>query len=1088
MITSLQISEFVQKIGEIYRPDNPGKRYEVRHLLHDIPTCSKLLIKLISSDENDVTLERLDKDFHIHLASIVEMSSLDNLPIAIEGLAQKFEAFLKKIAFLKYGDTELWKGNITSAGINGTSLNNLCEGIIANRFNVTESIPNLILPEPLVKYSGVTRSLLDFTRQKLRNAVHYAPEINRKDLIPYSEIVVLVYFLTVQDNFDFLSQKFLPQYAYKGKLIKHFKKWFSLYVDIDSKFKSNKDFLEISPELSESDWLDENDLQIKKRNGTITEIFSVTNRMIIVGGPGQGKTTALQFLGYQIASNSDLLPIYFPLKEFDSQRSLNDQIADNIGISSAEFIELYESGRVIFLLDGLNEVILDASRIVLNNQLIHFINKNPYIPITISTRPGDYRNELKLPIFELLPFTNEKIRDYLQKYYNEEGIKLYNVLEKAPRLVNLCRNPLLLKILGSIFINGDVEIPENKGLLLKKFIHSLLIRERTKNYLISPEKLKYFLVNIGYSTRINEKVSFDHGDVINIINKTATEIDPTVDRIKIIEYLLDLNILSKNNDKLSFSHELYQEYFAAEGLYRYNSINEILELSNKPQWEQPIIMYSGFIDYRAKFILELTEIHPLLAVGCALTSIKEEAELQESLVKINYEKALDIESNHLASEALISLIQLGYSEIATNAIKYNFNLSGKRAFASYQNICHEIISKVDINHLAKTIEILLSIDSNFTKMILRGIDTRQENEIIIARKELESTVELFDIRKLSNRYISILLKLVSDDNLELIKNIGYKLLRLNMELTYPILKNFTVKNSNCLPDLISNAFKSSNIKVHIDAVFHCIKLNISSKFRTELEESNIFNNAEYRSRLEKMTDDWKNYESVLIWIYNDIESKKRQIEKKKTLLEFQSKLNSWVRCNVLDKSKKSYISIRIQGYPGSARIYKDEILTEQSFVFNRSLSLRISYILHKNGLILLSQKEVGNINYIEEKKDLKKEDLLVGKLEECKVVKIVPNYLLIVTKNGMKGSIHISQISENFVRDLESNFTVGQWINAIILEKNERFGLILTLKKLTSTETSANIPINRLTIRVNKFESDISIKLKNALMKNGNNY
>ena len=1060
MISHTQLSEFVEKIGQIYRPDNLGKKYDVRELINDIPTCSKLLIELINSEENDESLERLDKDFHTHLKTIFELSDLEKLPIAIEGLAQKYEAFIKKIAFLKYKNTEIWSGNETSVGLTGTTFKDLCVGIIQNKPNIPESIPKLTLSEPLIKYQGVTRSLLDFTRQKLRNAVHYAPEINRKDLIPYSEIVVLVYLFSVQDNFHFLSQKFLPEFKYKIKLIEHFRKWNELYVELDSKYKSPSEFLELASELNELDWLYENENSIKIHKGSINEVFTTINRLVILGAPGQGKTTLLQFLGYQIASGSDILPIYFPLKEFDHKGNLFEQLAESIGITANELEDLCNLGRVAFLLDGLNEVIFNEGRVILNNQLVQLIRKNLCTPIAISSRPSDYQNELGLPVFELIPLSNERIQEYLRKYYDEQGLLLYQILATSPRLIDLCRNPLLLKILGSIFLCGKVEIPENKGLLIKNFIDTILIREKSKNILITPDKLKCFLKYLGYHTRVEEKVSFDIDNAINIINIAAKEIDPLADRIKIIGSLVDLNLLSRNIDKLSFSHELFQEYFAAEGLKQFASMPEVIQLSDKPHWDQPIIMYSGLIDSRSEFIKILSKSHPLLATDCALTSINEEKELQENLVKINLINATKLESNKIASEAIISLIKLGHSEKATNAIEENFKKIGRKAFSYYQNITHEIITKVDLNHLSTTIEILLSIDVSFTNMILRGIDSRQESELLDIQDQIGTIMDKFDLQRLSTKYLTIFLKLAADSNVELIKKIGLRVIGNYKQIKFPILKIFIDKNLDCSEDLIEAALKSTNINLQSDAILHCIKLGLEKKFYNQLQSNFIYKNEKYKTHLEKVGPDWQSYLDGISWVYKEIKFK-----------ELQDSLNNWILCKVIGINKHGYISLIIIGYPHfCARIYKKEILDKNKFQPGFEVTLRISYVNINREIVLLSQKSEGNINYLNINQS-RKQVFTIGQIVDCVVVtKIVPNYIQVITKSGHNGSIHIRQVSDEYIPDLKCKFQIGQELKVSVLNIDPKYGVQFSIKNLSSHNKKI------------KQETDISIKLKQALM------
>jgi len=1063
MVSASQITKFVIKAGYLYRPDNPGRRYEINQLITNIPTCSKLLIGVINSGESDKSLERLDLDFHTHAEAIIQISDLEKLPIPIEGLAQKFEAFLKKIAYLKYGDTDLWHGNETSAGITGTTFKNLCEGIIENKYNVDRSIPCLSIPEPLVNYRGTTRSLLDFTREKLRNAVHYAPEINRKDLIPYSEIVISIYLLTIQDNFEFLSKKYLPHYNYKTKLLDRFKEWDKLYVNIDSEYKAVEEILDFSPELFESNFLDQDDSNLP-RTGTIADIFATVKRLTIIGNAGQGKTTSLKFLGYQLVCNSDILPIYYQLKDYDANINLLTQLADEVGLTDGDLVDIANSGNLTFLLDGINEVIKVQDRNSLFKQLTGLLKKFPNVPIAITSRPKDYNIELDLPVFELLPLANSRINELLTKYYSDKGGKLYSILVKVPKLLELCRNPLLLKMFGTIYIKDDIDIPNNKGLLIKGFIHNILNREKAKNYLISPEKLNIYLISLGYHTRVNQLVSFNINQVIDAINRVAMEIDPICDRMTIIDTIIDLNLITKSLNKFSFSHELFQEYFAAEGLLIYPSTEVLQELTNEQHWEYPLIMYSGLTKNRFEFITNLSNHHPLLATECALTSILDESDLRNHLVEINFEQSKNIDNSKIASEALLSLIKLGRSNIVMEAIRFNLKNIGKKAFNNYRDICTEIIKKVDIDFLPTTIDLLLSIDDSFIKMILRGIDYRTENELKSIQPQLEPIVDKINFHKLSHDYMSRLLRLIPDENVTQLRRLFDKLLLKDETKIDPILKNFIEKNSQLSLELIKIALKSKNIRFQADGIHHALKSHLEDYLSEELKISDIYQNMIYRSILTNLDYDWKSYLDGINWIYNDY-------KKKQKLKELQESINSWIECKVVNVSSKGYISLSIPEHSFVARIYDQEIIDRKQFSKpGQKVILRLTYVNPTRRIILFSQKEKSNINYIKEIN--KYSQFHRGEIVRCEIFRIVPNYLKVQIEGSIKGSIHISRIDDEFKNDLQSRFKVGQWLFAEIIGIDYLYGPQLSLKK--------NLEKKQL----DQVETDLATKLWDALMKN----
>ena len=148
-----RLNKFVQEIEYVSRPDNPSKIYFVKDLFLEssIEDLCSILIQLIEDNENDDSLVRLKDDFKTHLVTIIDSSILENLPIAIEGLAQKYESFLKKIGYLRYKGTDYWSGNDTSAGLTGTTLKSMCEGVLSNKYG-KEEYETLKLDVPLINY------------------------------------------------------------------------------------------------------------------------------------------------------------------------------------------------------------------------------------------------------------------------------------------------------------------------------------------------------------------------------------------------------------------------------------------------------------------------------------------------------------------------------------------------------------------------------------------------------------------------------------------------------------------------------------------------------------------------------------------------------------------------------------------------------------------------------------------------------------------------------------------------------------------------------------------------------------------------
>jgi predicted RNA-binding protein with RPS1 domain len=812
--------QYVSEIEYIVKPNNPGQKYSIKEMIPDLKRNIALLYLVIDDPETDATIERLDSDFYVHLEKIISAVNLNELPIAIEGLAQKYEAFIKKIAFFKYGGSELWAGNSVSAGISKTTFMKLCEGVIANKYGIETEVPEIRLPEPLVNYTGYTRAFLDFARDKLRNAVHNAPTMLRKELVPYSEVAIIIYLLTIESNKEFLSRKYLSSVQYEDKLLDVFGKWEKNYVisqveSVDSFFSE-----EVIPQVFETDWNAEEEFG-QKREGSILDIYKEEPRLVIVGSPGLGKSTTLQYLCVDLIKNKQLQPYYIPLREYMSNVGLLKLISTVIGFSTPELETNLNEEKCALFLDGLNEVIIESERIILVNEIKHFLKAFPKTSFVLTTRPGRGEPQFAIPIFKLLPFTNEKIADFVNKNYPSIGESFVNSLTDNKRLCELCRNPLILKITCSTVIKENIPFPTNKGKLLRTFFDSIFNREFGKDQTFSIEKHRYIIIELGYETRKKRKVTFSADLALSIVSNACMVIDPELSSMDLIDKFVELGILVKNRSVLSFSHEMFQEYFAAEGLLKNSDyVSELKE--NISGWEEPILLYSGLIESPSAFILDLAEVSPSLSVDCAESFVLAEEILDINLQEKLYSYAVDIQNSQNSTEGLLGLIRYKRVDLVKKSVIANFDKYGRRSLANYAGITTLLFTNLHGKNFIETATIFLSLDQSFAASIVRGLGNQDSDEIERLSDSVKSNIGLFDLYTTKPSTILKLLRLIGIKKQEHIASINLKdyisyLIHNNYaEIAWQFILQFDLhKDEDYLLELFTRVSNDSEIRVEM---------------------------------------------------------------------------------------------------------------------------------------------------------------------------------------------------------------------------------------------------------------------------------
>jgi TIR domain len=196
------------------------------------------------------------------------------------------------------------------------------------------------------------------------------------------------------------------------------------------------------------------------RETTIMDVFddsTVSGRLLILGAPGSGKTTALLELAQALvarAENDDAapMPALFNLSSWRGDEAslgawIVDQLKVKYGVRKDNGREWLSDRIIVPLLDGLDEV-----RPEYQERCVEAINRfqNDYRPpqLVVCCRAAEYENyrgKLKLDgAIHLLPLADDQIRDYLVAAGSEA---LWEGIGADPASMDLARSPLLLRIM-----------------------------------------------------------------------------------------------------------------------------------------------------------------------------------------------------------------------------------------------------------------------------------------------------------------------------------------------------------------------------------------------------------------------------------------------------------------------------------------------------------------------------------------------------------------------------------------------------------------------------------------------------------------
>jgi NACHT domain len=214
--------------------------------------------------------------------------------------------------------------------------------------------------------------------------------------------------------------------------------------------------------------------------------------MVLLGGPGSGKSTVTKYLAWShaVASQStsilahipllsgNPLPLRIELRRLSEERkrtnydflSFATEVLlkrDGIDINPQMFKELLTRRCMLLLFDGLDEVATLEERLGLVNEIEHFALCYPGNPVLVTSRPVGYElARISHQLFshaEIQKFNDDQIKQFLENWYTavlrlsaipqreqEELNVLLTTLKENPRLHKLAENPLLLTVITAL--------------------------------------------------------------------------------------------------------------------------------------------------------------------------------------------------------------------------------------------------------------------------------------------------------------------------------------------------------------------------------------------------------------------------------------------------------------------------------------------------------------------------------------------------------------------------------------------------------------------------------------------------------------
>jgi predicted NACHT family NTPase len=214
----------------------------------------------------------------------------------------------------------------------------------------------------------------------------------------------------------------------------------------------------------------------------VLEVIADSQRAVILGDPGSGKSSLLQYLALEwVEGNTETLPLLIELREFAIDPAAN-------------FLEFLHRGRgvdwqfdqqqlhqhllespTLVMFDGLDEVFDRIIQSTVIDDIIRFSQRYPQAQVLVTSRIIGYNPERLrhsgFKHFTIQSLDTEEIHEFIDRWYDlsmgsdpdKISLKqrLKNAIANSQAIANLADNPLLLTMMA--ILNRRQELPRDRA-------------------------------------------------------------------------------------------------------------------------------------------------------------------------------------------------------------------------------------------------------------------------------------------------------------------------------------------------------------------------------------------------------------------------------------------------------------------------------------------------------------------------------------------------------------------------------------------------------------------------------------------------
>ncbi len=515
----------------------------------------------------------------------------------------------------------------------------------------------------------------------------------------------------------------------------------------------------------------------EKRSGI--DVANEKQYLMVLGGPGAGKSTFLRKLGLEALStfhyehhtyNYRQIPVLLELKRFESdQIDIHQLIAEEFGNcgfpAPLDFVQnALKQGKLLILLDGLDEV-PTANRENVICTLQDFVDRYDQNRFVASCRTAAYHGGFtRFSDVGMADFDDEQIKQFIYNWVSSPqdleratSQKCWEILQEGKNAAakELAHTPLLLTFLCLVYDRSQ-RFPANRSGLYQKALRILLEEWAAEKRInrdeiydgLSIELEESLLSEIAYAGFEADQLFFSRRELTSQIKDflaSNLNVPKTLDGEAILQAIeVQQGILvERAEDAYSFSHLTLQEYLTAQCLADNNHWDKVISTHVLDRrWREVLLLAPGLLtgkqganhflavlERRAQHCLQSIKLQRLTqwadavtteSPGCFNPAAKRISAIYLALA-LNRELSRELANTHTLDRA--RALALALDPAHARAINVNF--------ARTLNLNHELTRGQ-------------GLDLDITRAIARGITLTKR----FARLNILVSVNCLDLLKL----------------------------------------------------------------------------------------------------------------------------------------------------------------------------------------------------------------------------------------------------------------------------------------------------------------------------------------------------